>query len=176
MIRKQDLILQRIKKIVGNNGVTRLVPIRANISLYDINVELNSEDYRALARFRYLILRFLQFSEEAARNEQLEPQQHQMLLVIRASEDPAGPTVGHVAERLFIRHHSAVGLADRLGERGLIERSRPDEDRRQVRLRLTERGREVLEHLSRVHHAELRKLAPELVAALGGLLEGVTAQ
>jgi DNA-binding MarR family transcriptional regulator len=84
--------------------------------------------------------------------------------------------VGEVAEQLFIRHHSAVGLADRLEERGFIERAKSDEDRRQVRLRLTERGEQVLEHLSRSHHAELRKLAPELVGALSGLLEGVAAE
>jgi DNA-binding MarR family transcriptional regulator len=139
-------------------------------------VKIERDDYRALARFRYLIRQFLQFSEEAARQEELEPQQHQMLLVIRASEEPPGPTVGEVAEQLFIRHHSAVGLADRLEERGFIERAKSDEDRRHVRLRLTERGEQVLEHLSRSHHAELRKLAPELVGALSGLLEGVAAE
>jgi DNA-binding MarR family transcriptional regulator len=139
-------------------------------------VEITRDDYRALARFRYLIRQFLQFSEAAARQEQLEPQQHQMLLVIRAFPDGAGPTIGEVAEQLFIRHHSAVGLADRLAEHGLIERAKSHEDRRQVRLRLTERGEQVLEHLSRSHHAELRKLGPELVGALSGLLEGVSAQ
>jgi len=139
-------------------------------------VRITSDDYRALARFRYLIRQFLQFSETAAKREELEPQQHQMLLVIQASEEPAGPTVGDVAEQLFIRHHSAVGLADRLEEHGLIERARPDEDRRHVRLRLTHRGAQILERLSRSHHAELRKLGPELVAALSGLLEGVAAR
>lgn len=139
-------------------------------------MNLVEDDYRALAHFRYLIRQFLQFSEEAARAEELEPQQHQMLLVIRASAESAGPTIGQVAEQLFIRHHSAVGLADRLEERGLIERARPDEDRRHVRLRLTTAGEQVLEHLSRSHHAELRKLGPELVTALSGLLQGVTAE
>jgi DNA-binding MarR family transcriptional regulator len=81
-----------------------------------------------------------------------------------------------VAEHLFIKHHSAVGLADRLEQRGLIERAKGSVDRRQVRLRLTATGEELLEHLSRSHHAELRKLGPELVVALSGLLEGVVAQ
>jgi DNA-binding MarR family transcriptional regulator len=139
-------------------------------------VRLKRDDYRALARFRYLIRQFLQFSEEAARQEELEAQQHQMLLVIRASDDTEGPTVGEVAEHLFIKHHSAVGLADRLEQRGLIERAKGSVDRRQVRLRLTATGEELLEHLSRSHHAELRKLGPELVVALSGLLEGVVAQ
>jgi DNA-binding MarR family transcriptional regulator len=136
-------------------------------------VKLKRDDYRSLSRFRYLIRQFLQFSEDAAKREDLEPQQHQMLLIIRASDEPSGPTIGQVAEQLFVRHHSAVGLADRLEERALIQRTRPDEDRRHVRLQLTERGEQVLEHLSRSHHSELRKLGPELVEALGALLEGV---
>ncbi|HJZ95847.1 MAG TPA: MarR family transcriptional regulator [Candidatus Solibacter sp.] len=137
---------------------------------------LESADYRALARFRYLIRQFLQFSEEAARKEALEPQQHQMLLAVRALETPNGPTIGEIAEQLFIRHHSAVGLADRSEAHGLIERVKSGEDRRQVWLRLTERGDSVLEHLSRTHHEELRSVGPELVAALSALLEGVAAR
>src|SRR5207237_2737017 len=98
-------------------------------------MDLNRDDYLALARFRYLIRRFLQFSEQAAQQKDLEPQQHQMMLLIRASEDAGGPTIGSVAKQLFIRHHSTVGLADRLEERDLIERVKQEQDRRQVRLR-----------------------------------------
>jgi DNA-binding MarR family transcriptional regulator len=135
--------------------------------------ELSGQDYRALARFRYLIRHFLQFSEAAARGEGLEAQQHQMMLAIRAAEEAGGPTIGRLAEQLFIRHHSAVGLADRLEEHGLVARHRSEGDRRQVRLRLTERGEQVLEHLTQSHQAELRKLGPELVNALAGLLQEV---
>lgn len=138
--------------------------------------DFDRNDYRALARFRFLIRRFLQFSESAAREEGLEPQQHQMMLVIRAWETHDGPTIGQVAEQLFIRHHSAVGLVDRLEERELVERTRHGEDRRQVRLRLTARGQSLLRHLSQSHHAELCDLGPELVEALSGLLEGVSSK
>src|ERR1700730_8470449 len=94
-------------------------------------------DYRSLHEFRYQIRRFLHFSEAAARAEGLEPQQHQMLLAIRALEEPGGPTVGKLAEQLMVRHNSAGGLLDRLVERGLVERIRGGEgDRRQVRVRL----------------------------------------
>ena len=138
--------------------------------------DLDRTDYRALARFRFLIRHFLQFSEAAARKEGLEPQQHQMMLVIRAWEGSDGPTIGQVAEQLLIRHHSAVGLVDRLEERGLVERSRQAEDRRQVRLRLTARGQSVLRHLSQAHHAELGDLGPQLVDALSELLEGMSSK
>ena len=133
--------------------------------------ELTSEDYRALADFRYQIRRFLHFSEEATREQGLEPQQHQMLLAIRALSESTGPTIGELAAHLLIRHHSAVGLIDRLAARGLVERSRHGEDRRQVQIRLTAAGEGVLGHLAGIHREELWKSGPLLVQILGGLLE-----
>src|SRR5579863_159724 len=109
--------------------------------------DLSLSDYHALAAFRYQIRRFLHFSEEAARNEGLEPQQHQMLLAIQTSDQNSGPTIGNLAEHLLIQHHSAVGLVDRLAVRGLVERIRGGEDRRQVRIRLTPAGNDKLRRL-----------------------------
>lgn len=131
---------------------------------------LTSHDYLALGEFRYRIRHFLHFSEFAARQEGLEPQQHQLLLAVRSLERSEGPTIGDLAEHLFIRHHSAVGLVDRMEERGLIERMRGPGDRRQVRVRLTARGEEKLKKLSVIHRGELRNSGPALVEALSGLL------
>ena len=136
--------------------------------------DLSLSDYRALGAFRHQIQRFLHFSEAAAKFEGLEPQQHQMLLAIRASEQPGGPTVGHLADRLLIRHHSAVGMIDRLEARRLVERVRGDGDRRQVRVHLTSEGEEKLKRLSSVHRAELRKSGPILVDALSALLQNLS--
>jgi DNA-binding MarR family transcriptional regulator len=130
-------------------------------------------DYRALHGFRCQIRRFLSFSEQAARLHGLEPQQHQMLLAIRALNETAGSTVGNLAECLVVKHHSAVGLVDRLAARGLVERVRAGEgDRRQVRVRLTELGAERLESLSSEHRAELGKSGPLLVESLASVLRG----
>ena len=81
-----------------------------------------------------------------------------------------GPTVGELAEHLLLRHHSAVGLIDRLAERGFVERARGADDRRQVRIQLTPKGEQKLKRLSEAHRAELRESGPELVEALRGLL------
>jgi DNA-binding MarR family transcriptional regulator len=137
-------------------------------------VDLSLSDYQALGAFRHQIQRFLHFSEAAAKSEGLEPQQHQMLLAIRASEQPGGPTVGHLADRLLIRHHSAVGMIDRLEARRLVGRVRGDGDRRQVRVHLTPEGEKKLKRLSGVHRAELRKSGPILVAALSALLQNLS--
>jgi DNA-binding MarR family transcriptional regulator len=137
--------------------------------------EISTADYEALGHFRYHIRRFLHFSEAAARAEGLEPQQHQMLLAIRSGPDPDGPTIGQLAENLFLKHHSAVGLVDRLVERGLAERTRGADDRRQVRVRLTATGLEKLLRLSSVHRQELRSSGPDLVNSLTELLSRLPA-
>ncbi len=133
--------------------------------------DLRLADYRALGQFRFQIRRFLHFSEAAARAEGLEPQQHQMLLAIRAWDGSHEPTISDLAEHLFLKHHSAVGLIDRLAERGLAERVRVSEDRRQVQVRLTPEGVEKLRRLSSAHRQELQNTAPHLVQALQSLID-----
>ncbi len=134
------------------------------------SADLTEAEYRALAEFRYQIRQFLHFSEEAAKREGLEPQQHQLLLALCAYEPP-GPTIGQLAERLLIRPHSAVGLIDRMEARGLVERTHSGKDRREVRIRLTADGREKLRHLSNLHQRELVRTGPHLVDALRTLLD-----
>ena len=128
-------------------------------------------DYRSLHEFRHQIRRFLHFSETAAGTEGLEPQQHQMMLAIRALREPDDPTVRKLAEHLLVKHHSAVGLIDRLAAHGLVERVRMTEgDRREVRVRLTEAGEEKLQRLAAIHRAELANSGPLLVEALASLV------
>src|SRR5690606_9213403 len=70
-------------------------------------------DYEALAMFRLTLRRFNAFSESAALQAGLKPQQHQALLAIKALSATAPPSVGDVADQLLIRHHSAVELINR---------------------------------------------------------------
>jgi DNA-binding MarR family transcriptional regulator len=123
-------------------------------------------DYESLANFRYEIRRFLNFSEQAVRTGGVEPQQHQALLAIKGLPHGAKVTIGVLAERLQIQHHSAVELSDRLQAHGFIRRSRSQFDRREVLLQLTIRGEDLLRHLSLAHRAELRTAGPRLIEAL----------
>jgi DNA-binding MarR family transcriptional regulator len=127
-------------------------------------------DYRAMAKLRYEVRRFLRFSENAAREAGLEPQQHQLLLALKGLPAGMRPTLSVLAERLQIQHHSAVELVDRLASRRLIRRYRSRTDKRQVFVRLTEGGEEVLRKLSLHHLQELKTRGPALVQVLNGLI------
>jgi len=127
-------------------------------------------DYQALAEFRYHIRRFLRFSEEVAYAADLEPQQHQLLLAVKGLPEGRKATVGELAERLQLKHHSTVELIDRLVKRGLVERHRDEEDQRRVIVSLMPQGEEVLHHLSRHMLTELRSIEPAFVDSLNALL------
>ena len=134
-------------------------------------------DYEALAEFRYYIRRFLHFSEQAARLSEVEPQHHQLLLAAKGfrGKPGEGPTIGYLAERLQIRHNSAVELIDRMVAHGLVERLQSERDRRQVIISLTRYGDRILKKLSADHIRQLRETGPALVAALESIV-GVPAQ
>ncbi|HTZ20848.1 MAG TPA: MarR family winged helix-turn-helix transcriptional regulator [Opitutaceae bacterium] len=129
---------------------------------------LRRSHYELLAAFRYALNRFLHFSQEAARRAGLTPQQHQALLTIKGF--PGGHvSVGDLAERLQLRHHSAVGLVDRLVDRRLVRRVASRADRRRVEIRLAPRGAALIRRLSAVHLREVRKLGPKLRILLDSL-------
>lgn len=131
--------------------------------------DLSLRDYQLLAEFRYLLARFLAFSEAAAHDSGLEPRQHQALLAIKGFPAGAPVTIGELAERLGIRHHSAVGLADRLVASGHLERRHDAGDRRRILLLLTEQGERALSQLSAIHREELRRITPLLKPVLAQL-------
>ncbi len=132
--------------------------------------QLSHDQYRALSDFRFLVRRFQHFSDEAARGAGLQPQQHQMLLAIKAA-DGESCTIGYVAERLLVQHHTAVELVARTDARGLVSRQRGEDDRRQVFVRLTPAGEAALADLTSTHHRELQTAAPELIQSLHRILD-----
>jgi DNA-binding MarR family transcriptional regulator len=134
--------------------------------------EISITDYQALAEFRYQIRRFIRYSEQVARSAGIEPQQHQVLLAIKGLPDGEKATIGKLAERLQLQHHSTVELVDRLSERGFVERKRDEADQRRVLVQLTDHGEAMLQLLSTHTLAELQSTGPMLVKALEGLLSG----
>jgi DNA-binding MarR family transcriptional regulator len=123
---------------------------------------ISKTEYEILAEFRFALRRFTRFSASAVEEVGLTPQHHQALLAIRGFPGREQITIGELAERLQIKHHSAVGLVNRLEAEGLIDRSTTPHDRRKVFISLTQRGLSVLEKLSSVHREELRWLSPQL--------------
>ncbi|HEX3302690.1 MAG TPA: MarR family transcriptional regulator, partial [Thermomicrobiales bacterium] len=123
---------------------------------------LTDQDFQALAAFRAALRQFVRFSEEAAREAGLTPQQHQALVAIRGHIGNEPPTVGELAEALQVKHHSAVGLVDRIVQRGFARREPSTVDNRRVHVVITPAGDEILRSLTSAHREEHRQLADVL--------------
>lgn len=133
-----------------------------------MRIEQESPDrlLHTLADFRYELRQFLQFSENSSQTAGLQPQQHQLLLQVAGAAEGMQVTIAYAAQRLGLKHNSTVELVDRSEREDLIERTADKDDRRRAILRLTRKGRHILQNLSGDHARELNELAPRLVRAL----------
>jgi DNA-binding MarR family transcriptional regulator len=137
-----------------------------------MSTALREHDYEALASFRYGLRKFLRFSKDYLANQaRLTPEQYEALLALRAFAPKEGLLVGELSERLQVKHHTAVSLTDKLSQRRLVRRRRGEVDRRQVYVQLTPSGLGLVNSVVGAHRDLLRRLAPELMAALRAVLE-----
>ncbi len=111
-----------------------------------------------LAWFRYQLRKFLHFSEKAARQCGITPQQHQLLLGVAGFTGSASASVSQLAEFLQERHNSVVGLVERAVQRGLVRREHDPRDRRLVIVSLTQQGEDILARLNKMHEEEVKRV------------------
>ena len=132
---------------------------------------MTADKYRALAELRYRIRRFLRDGDAVARAAGLEPQQYLMLLAIRGLPQGDEATIRTLADRVVLKHHSAVGLIDRLEKQGYVCRNRGCDDHRLVIVSLLPPGQRVVERVAGHRITELRSNGRQLVDAINELLE-----
>jgi DNA-binding MarR family transcriptional regulator len=111
---------------------------------------------RDLAWFRYNLRKFLRFSEKAARQCGVTPQQHQLMLGVAGYTGRGTATVSELAEFLQERHNSVVGLVERAAQRGLVRKEHDLNDRRFVFVSLTPQGERILAELTELHTEEVQ--------------------
>lgn len=136
-----------------------------------MDTSVSDTEFRALAELRHRIRKFVQDGDTTAREIGLEPQQYLLLLALRGLPTGSEASIRTLAERLFLQHHSAVELVDRMEQRGYVKRTRSTADRRQVLVSLQGRGEKLLQKVAEKRLIELRSSGQELVAAISALLE-----
>lgn len=119
---------------------------------------VSKEVYEYLAEFRYQLRKFQKFSETAAKQIGITPQQHQLILAIKGFPGRDYVTARELAERLQITHHACVGLTDRCEALGLVSRRKNPEDGRSILIEVTPHGSRLLEKLSEIHLEEIKQI------------------
>ncbi len=132
---------------------------------------VTKREYETISAFRGELRRFLRFSEEAARRSGLSPQQHQLMLTVQGMPGREFATIKELAQHLQLRHHTVVGLVDRMEAAGLVARRTSEEDHRVVEVVLTGQGGSVLRELTAVHREELVRLA-DVSGRLADIIRG----
>ena len=94
----------------------------------------------------------------------------QVLMIL----DGEGPHAMHVlAEALDVSQASATGIVDRMEQRGLVTRLRDEDDRRVIRVALTDSGRQLLAGIAAERRERLALVLAELTDdELEGFLRG----
>src|SRR5712691_12446953 len=110
--------------------------------------DITTAEYQALAELRYLIRKFVREGDSAPRAAGLQPQQYLLLLALRGLPAGEEATIRTLADRLALKHHSAVELIDRLETHGYARRTRGRDDRRRVLVSLLPRGERILEQVA----------------------------
>jgi DNA-binding MarR family transcriptional regulator len=126
---------------------------------------------KELAEFRYQLRRFLSFSEMASEALGISAQQYQVLQVISAVPEGRPASISYLAERMMVRHNSAVELVDRAERSGLVRRVTDERDHRRSLVEVTALGGDVLSQLVGQHLTELETAGPEMSRALRRLIE-----
>jgi len=106
----------------------------------------------------------------------ITPTQYNVLRILRGAGE-TGLRCAEIGERLVTRDPDVTRLLDRLEKRGVITRVREADDRRVVRSRITESGRDLLgqldEPVTALHRETLGHLGRTRLAELIAVLEGV---
>ena len=106
----------------------------------------------------------------------LTPQQYNVLRLLRAAYPETVPTLS-LASRLVSRAPDITRMLDKLNERGLVARQRPDGNRRTVMVGITEAGLALLDEMRpkvrECHVRQVGHLSADEMATLVRLLNKV---
>jgi|SRR5690606_34412448 len=68
-------------------------------------------------------------------------------LALVVLKDRPGITMGELCERLYLACSTATDLIDRMEKNGYLERNRDPDDRRVIRLSITEKGQNIIDQV-----------------------------
>lgn len=118
--------------------------------------------------FQYLSKRLTEYD--------VTPVQHGILSCLMGK---SYDTPKHLAESMSLETSTISGVLDRMQKKGLIDRVINKEDRREVQVRLTDKGRELEEQITviidEVNEEVLKNFKDEEVAALKDYLRSIAA-
>lgn len=92
----------------------------------------------------------------------LESWEFDVLTTLRRSGEPGGLTPGALLKAAMVTSGAITNRIDRMETKGLVERVRDGDDRRSIKIRLTDKGYQVVDEVFVLHLENEARLLPDL--------------
>ncbi len=83
-------------------------------------------------------------------------------LALHVLRDQPGITMGELCEKLLLACSTATDLIDRMEKNGYLERRRDEDDRRVIRLSITEKGKNVISQVIMARRKYVKSILSQL--------------
>lgn len=83
-------------------------------------------------------------------------------LALVVLKDRPGITMGELCERLYLACSTATDLIDRMEKNGYLERNRDPDDRRVIRLSITEKGQDIIDQVINARRRYVESILSQL--------------
>ncbi len=138
----------------------------------DINSKFANIKDKALINILYTASWISSFQNEFFKPFGISRQQYNILRILKGSQSPL--KVQTIKKRMIERSPNATRLMDKLYAKALIERFPCEDDRRVVYIKITKKGMELLDAISKDFHQDLLKnITAEEALQLSGLLDKI---
>lgn len=142
----------------------------------DLSKELDSkfpnEKVKALLNIKYTAGWLDQIGNEIMKPYKISEQQYNILRILRGAAKAI--PVNAVKERMIQKSPNATRLMDKLSEKGFIERTRCENDRRVVFIKITKKGLSLLEKINMTKFDDvLNALTDQEAKTLNALLDKI---
>ena len=138
----------------------------------DINSKFANIKDKALINILYTASWISGFQNEFFKPFGISRQQYNILRILKGSHGPL--KVQTIKKRMIERSPNATRLMDKLYAKALIERFPCEDDRRVVYIKITKKGMELLDAISKDFHQDLLKnITEEEALQLSGLLDKI---
>lgn len=131
----------------------------------DINSKFPNEHVKALINIKYTANWLDNIGNDLLKHAKISIQQYNILRILRGAGEAV--TVNTVKDRMIQKSPNATRLMDKLCDKNLIERTRCENDRRVVYVKITDKGLQLLntmniegfdQHMSKITQDEAKML------------------
>lgn len=121
----------------------------------DINSKFTNNRIKALLNILYTANWITSIQNDFFKSYGISPQQYNILRILKGANEPLNVKV--IKDRMIERSPNATRLMDKLCSKNYINRLPSEQDRRVVKISITEKGNELLESIPNNFNKELLK-------------------